>query len=295
MQQARAKPGAGSHSAVPYRLIEPTTEPPWPLVIYSHGLGGNLHSGATWSQAWKDAGFACLHVLHAPTSDAIFDLASPAHTQELVRLSLAINHVPGRCHDIGSVLDQLFARGSAHASKLDSERIAVAGHSYGALTVMALAGRSLQPSLRDHRIRAALALSPGVASAVGAKSMAPVRIPMLCATGSFDDFVEIGLVPQRVRAGVPLPNRMAVFEALPPGNKRLLFVDGADHMTFAGEAEVGATFSRAGPWLASREAERTELIRVQTTNFLVQWARGAVADGRSAGRAELQGGYLITG
>jgi predicted dienelactone hydrolase len=286
-------PGGGDVPPVEFRLRLPAFEPPWPLVIYSHGLGGNLESGVLWCGAWQRAGFACLHLLHAPTSDAVFDLTSAKRTFDLVSHSLASNQVPSRCREVSRSLDYVLGPGFKYSAQLDRRRIVAAGHSYGALTVMALAGRNLQPSLRDARIGAAIALSPGLINRNNARSMASVRIPMMCITGSLDEQVEIGLVQQRIRAGVPLANRLAVFDGLPNGSKRLLFVRGADHMSFAGEIKVGLGFSRAPTWELVQEPTTIELIRVQTISFLTQWVKGEFPVRPPAGKVELQAGYLI--
>ena len=63
--------------AVPVRLRWPAAQPPapsggWPVIIYSHGLGGSRAGGEVWGRAWADAGFVVVHVQHAGSDlDAI--------------------------------------------------------------------------------------------------------------------------------------------------------------------------------------------------------------------------------
>ena len=286
---------ADGRTRIPVRLLLPdgTTPPPWPLVIYSPGLGGSLDSGALWTEVWRAAGWVCLHVLHPPTSDSLFQADSATLTQQRIQKSLAADHVPARAADISRVLDHLLAPGTEFSRYVDAMHIAAAGHSYGALTVMALAGRALQPTLREARITAAIALSPGVGSLAKARSMSSVAIPMMCVTGALDEFVDIGLAPARVRAGVPLAQRMAVYTQLPPGAKRLLFVHGADHMTFAGQAELGVGYARAAAWQSGGEDARIGLVRKATTQFLVDCRERRFPHPGKPRRVEMESGYQV--
>jgi hypothetical protein len=72
---------------------------------------------------------------------------------------------------------------------------------------------------------------------------------MLCVSGSLD-----GQPGTRPRSG---EHRLAVYDALPPGRRALLWLDGADHMTFAGNAahRIGMRF---GPLKRERDAAKQE-------------------------------------
>ena len=37
----------------------------WPVIVYSHGLGGSRKGGEVWGRAWADADFVVLHWQHA--------------------------------------------------------------------------------------------------------------------------------------------------------------------------------------------------------------------------------------
>lgn len=284
--------GAGGHP-ISLRLIIPDTAPPWPLVVYSHGLGGGLESGSLWTETWRQAGYASLHVLHLATSEAVFVAHDAAATQRSVQQSLALDQVPSRCADLRRVLSHLLAPETDFGQYIDAARLVIAGHSYGALTAMALAGRTLVPSLRDARYAAAIALSPGVGQLAGAKSMARIDIPMMCVTGSLDERVGLGLPEHRVTAGVALANRLAVFEHLPRGGKCLLFIDGGDHMTFAGEQAVSAMYSRAPGWKEALEPQRIRVIQSQTTRFLLGLGADKKAGAAQPTRTDLGIGYLV--
>ena len=79
--QADAPPGpayvdevwtdAARQRAVPVRLRWPDASRhagPWPVVLFSHGLGGTRDGGAVWAAAWAAAGFAVVQLQH-PGSD----------------------------------------------------------------------------------------------------------------------------------------------------------------------------------------------------------------------------------
>jgi predicted dienelactone hydrolase len=131
------------------------------------------------------------------------------------------------------------------ASRIDAMRIGVAGHSYGAITVQALAVETGKiASAREGAVKAVIALSPGVLSVDQAGRMAGARMPFFCITGNRDNFVTFSKDGYSRRLGVPLANRLAVYSGLPRGAKQLLVLAGADHMTFAGEPIDGRRFSR---------------------------------------------------
>jgi predicted dienelactone hydrolase len=209
---------------------------------------------------------------------------------------------------VAAVLDHLLGHGAGggppRASRVDprhvdARHVVIAGHSYGALTAMALAGRRMphlpNGTLRDGRITAAIALSPGVHPVGRGETMAAVPVPMLCATGSLDAHVDIGIEPHRVRAGVPLDNRLAVYRGLPPAHRMLLYLEGADHMTFAGEAQVDVRlFGRAPGWLAANEARHHAAV-IEHTGAFLQRLRSADAAAWRAARTDFPGGYVLTG
>ena len=52
---------------VPVRIRWPQGAAPaagWPLVIYSHGLGGSRTGGDAWGEAWAAAGMVVVHLQH---------------------------------------------------------------------------------------------------------------------------------------------------------------------------------------------------------------------------------------
>lgn len=125
-------------------------------------------------------------------------------------------------------------------------------------------------------------------------SMAAVDMPMLCVTGSLDPHVDIGLAPRRVRAGVPLENRLAVYRGLPPSRRMLAFVHGADHMSLSGSPVDDRFFGRASGWDPTQGPAHDAAV-VNCTSVFLQRVRAGSGAGWAAGRVEFPGGYLVSG
>ena len=47
---------------LPVRIRWPDGDGPWPLLLFSHGLGGSRDGGEVWGRAWRDAGFVVIHL-----------------------------------------------------------------------------------------------------------------------------------------------------------------------------------------------------------------------------------------
>ncbi len=59
---------AARSRTVPLRVRWPDGPGPWPLLLFSHGLGGSRDGGELWGEAWCEAGFVVIHLQH-PGSD----------------------------------------------------------------------------------------------------------------------------------------------------------------------------------------------------------------------------------
>ena len=59
------------------RLRFPASEAPAPLIVYSPGLGSGLSNGASWCEAWRQAGFVVATMNHPVTGDAVFAGSEP--------------------------------------------------------------------------------------------------------------------------------------------------------------------------------------------------------------------------
>jgi predicted dienelactone hydrolase len=108
----------------------------------------------------------------------------------------------------------------------------MSGHSFGAITTQVVAGQNSpgRKQTADPRIRAALPMSPSARPAQFADRLfGNVQIPWLLMTGT-EDVSPIG--------DIKVADRLAVFPALPPGDKYELVLDGGEHSAFS-ERAVG--------------------------------------------------------
>jgi fermentation-respiration switch protein FrsA (DUF1100 family) len=193
----------------------PAATGPFPLVVFSHGVGGNPDQYVE---------------LVAPLAASGYVVAMPAFPLSS-RSGSAIFDVLQQPGDVSFVIDQLLALtaddGSWLAGRIDADRIAAAGHSLGAVTTIAL---TYDTCCRDDRIDAAVALSGiGVPSGPGALDDRPPT-PLLLVHGTDDDVV-------------PVAGSDTLFEDA-TGPVYYLRLDGADH-TSLGFGEDGALTSEA--------------------------------------------------
>jgi predicted dienelactone hydrolase len=213
---------------VPVRLRWPSGSGPWPVVLHSHGLGGSREGGDVFGKAWAAAGFLVVHLQH-PGSDS-------AQRRNL-RAAASAEQLWARVADVRFVIDEVLRRhhqARGRWAMVAAHSIGLAGHSFGAITVQATAGQRfpMPSALTEPRLKAFVALSPS--SGRGGLSLAEqfggITRPFLGITGSHDG--------DPFGAFATGESRAAVFDGLPAGSKALLWLDGADHMTFAGNGEA---------------------------------------------------------
>ena len=248
------------------RVRSPAGEGRAGLILYSPGIGCGLSAGQAWCEAWQEAGFFVVTLDHPVTGSRLWDTDGTTLHENLAR-ALAVAQYGLRVADCSHVIS-LCLTTQEIAGRVDPQRIGVAGHSFGALTVQSIAGQRLGgQDVSDSRVRAAIAFSPGALSAERARSMASVHIPFFCVTGDHDSFVTIGSGKDAMVLGTALANRLAVFDNLPPGNRQLLVLSRADHMTFAGEPFDALHYSRDPAVSAAGDPAAWVRVNAITTPF----------------------------
>ena len=251
--------------AIKLKIRLPAQTQPTALLLYSPGLGSGVSNGAAWCEAWRQAGYLVVTLAHPVTDDSIWDPAKSL--KAAIGQAIAAPQYPLRVADCSYALDYLLALPSL-APYIDRKRIGIAGHSFGALTVQALAGQGAAGKRPlDPRIQAAIAFSPSAMSQERAAAMAQVSIPFFCVTGDQDDYVTFKNATESLRLGVPLMQRQWVYTHLPKGKKQELVVAQSDHMTFAGERIDAASFSRDVSIDQQNNQETWQRISRLTTGF----------------------------
>jgi predicted dienelactone hydrolase len=220
---------AARNRDMPVRIRMPAGTGKAPVILFSHGLGGNLDAGTDWARAWAAAGFMVVHLQH-PGSD----LAIWRGGREEVRAAMGPAQLIARAGDVHFALDHLAAGGrdgDCDLGRADLRHVGMAGHSFGAITTQAVSGQRYPArgaALLDRRIDAAIAFSPspGRDGQSDAETFAGIAIPFLSVTGSDD------AVPQ-LTSTTPA-DRERPFRAMPAGGKYLLWFDGTTHAAFSG-------------------------------------------------------------
>jgi dienelactone hydrolase len=175
-----------------------------PLIVFAHGFDVTPAPYARLLQSWARAGF----VVAAPQ----FPLTVPGapggpDEADVVEQPRDVSFV------ISSLLAMSSSGGDPLSGMLDPQRIAVAGHSDGAETALAVA---YSRRYRDPRVRAAAVLSGAEMSNIGGYDFTDATVPLLAAQGTRDSFNE----PRYTRA---------YFKAA-PNPKYLLWLLHAGHL-----------------------------------------------------------------
>jgi predicted dienelactone hydrolase len=203
----------------------PTTPGPHPLIIFSHGFGASGRAYVGLSSHWASNGYVVIKPTH--TGDDTLRLADITPADFRYRVA-----------DIKFVLDSLDALEAAYPElkgKIDRAKIGVGGHSLGALTAMLLAGVRTFPggtSYADPRVKAVVAMSPqGPRESWGLTkdSWSEVKVPVMYMTGDRDKGIDDTETPEW---------RREAFELSAPGDKWLVFIQGAGHLAFTGRLGV---------------------------------------------------------
>jgi predicted dienelactone hydrolase len=228
--------------SVPVRITYPHGPGQHPVIIFSHGLGGCRKGYSYLAEFWAHHGFVCVQPSH--------DDSVSYNRERMVPFSLlsALRKLPhdkelwrSRVNDIALVIDALRGDFREWPAKIDTDKIAVAGHSLGAFAGAIIAGartprEDLGPSIdfpQDGRVKAILAISPhGVRTenndfGFDTPNCYRIRMPAMFITGDRD----------ATRGNNPT-KRADAYRYSPPGGKYFLLLNGANHMTFAGEREA---------------------------------------------------------
>ncbi|MBN2446196.1 MAG: hypothetical protein JXO22_05705 [Phycisphaerae bacterium] len=248
---------------VPVRVYSPAdADGPLPLVLFSPGLGASRDYYEFLSRHWASRGHMCINITHVGTDSSLWRDTKrpwPAMCQALDQPW----HRVDRSQDVIFVLDRITAD-AALGQLIDRERIAIAGHSYGAFTALTLIGMCFampdqgQVCLRDERVKLAIAMSPQGVGMFGLSehSWNAIDRPALYMTGTHDR----GLRSKSVE------DRFEAFKHSPGPNQCQIVIRGANHYAFSDGQGIGL---RPPP----RHPKHHEYIQMATTAFLDGYLR----------------------
>jgi dienelactone hydrolase len=173
-----------------------------PLIVFAHGFALTPATYGQLLRAWAQAGYV---------------VAAPAFPREKADAPGGPDEsdLVNEPRDVSFVVDQLLALNRRHdgvlAGRIDAARIAVAGHSDGAVTALAVA---YDRPFRDRRVHAAIVMSGAEPS--GMSSFPRYGPPLLAVQGTADP--------------INAPATTAAFFRLANRPKFLLWLLGASHL-----------------------------------------------------------------
>lgn len=250
---------------IPVKVYLPASKAPEPMVLFSHGLGGDREGGAYLGKHWSARGYFVVVIQHPGSDSSIWKNQRAGQRQSAMTAAASPQNLLDRIEDVKTVLDTItvWNRESGHAiaGRVDLDHIGMSGHSFGAMTTQAVSGQQagrFGRSRTDARIKAAIVMSPstpqrGDASAAFGK----VNIPWLLMTGT-KDVSQFG--------NQTLESRRAVYIALPPGDKYELLLHNAEHSAFGDNRLRGEN--------PSRDPNHHRVILALSTAFWDAYLRG---------------------
>jgi predicted dienelactone hydrolase len=267
---------------VPVRIRLPDGTGTVPVVLFSHGLGGNLDAGTSWGEHWAANGLAVIHLQHAGSDDALWRGKPMRGRQAALRRAMSGEQLVARVEDVKFVLTALDSRsseGRCDLRRIDRARVGMSGHSYGAHTTQAVAGQRFAGgrAMPDPRVRAAIAFSPAPPARADERALAQafgaITMPFMSLTGTRDEVPGL--------TDITPAQRTLPYRHMPSGAKYLLVFDGADHAAFGGQPRLARARGNATPDAI------VEDVQAATLAF---WRATLLDD--AAARAWLTGGAL---
>ena len=228
---------AARNRDVPAKIYFPTEGAgPFPVIIFSHGLGGTREAYEYLARQWAANGYVSVHLQHIGSDDSAW--RGKDQPMQTMRQAANLQNSVDRPKDVQFAVELLIEIDKTDVKlkgRLDLDKLAIAGHSFGAQTAMLIAGQKLGGAflaskvgkLSDDRFKAALAMSesaPALRSQLD-EIYGPIHIPTFFMTGTEDDSPLLDTKASERRLPFDHTNAHPTY---------LLILDGGDHMVFSG-------------------------------------------------------------
>lgn len=209
-----------------------------PLLIISHGMGGTRDGLDYLGKFWASHGYICAQLQHIGSDESVWrGKGTPAQMRAAMKAGVESPKVINdRPFDVQFAIDEMLRMNldpkSALFGRIDAQKIGAAGHSFGAFTAQAVAGRGApQTGWRDPRVIASIALSaPAQALEQSRPQYTNFNTPFYLLTGTRDQ-AQIG--------GTDVQFRRVPFDAIEGVEGQLLILNDATHGTFGGGTRNG--------------------------------------------------------
>lgn len=250
---------------------------PFPVVIFSHGLGGSREYYEYLGRHWAGCGYVSVHITHLGSDDSVWkDLPIAERGKSLQKAAANLSNALERPIDGQFALNQIEKLNAEESSplkgRLDLKAMAIAGHSFGGYTTLALAGQTFMPPFfqskryDEPRLKAAIQMSapaPTIRRDLDG-TFASIKIPVMHMTGT-KDFLE--LLPQTTAADRRIP-----FDHMSQAETCLVIFNDGDHFIFSGRERMAAS-----PERIAQDAVFQKLICASTTAFWDAYLNGNFA------------------
>ena len=258
---------------IPIKVHYPLEKGLYPLIIISHGAGGDWDTHFALANHLATHGFIvfCLEHIGSNTKMLKRSIRIFKNLNDMIHDG---DEVLGRPKDVSYAINQAIIWNQSNETlkgKIDTENIGVLGHSFGAYTSMVIAGmkpaldwleprtnfgKGLGADMKDKRVKVCIALSPqGVGEPFFVKeSFSTLSTPLLGISGTED----------KQQGGLPPVNRYNAFDYWSSnGNNIFVWLSNAHHLDFT-DSEGGETHG-----INSKNREEVEkVVRASTLMYL---------------------------
>lgn len=262
---------------VPYKAYFPDSlSGEYPVIIFSHGLGGSVEAAVYLGEHLSRNGFICFHIQHEGSDESVWMGARTR--KEIIRLlkkSLKdIKNAVDRFEDIPFVVNEiskLNRNSKIFKGHLDTNNIGMLGHSYGARSVLIASGERVAKGrfgFKVSGIKAGVALSPNQPDNPPddlSTIYKDIDIPLFHITGTEDGD------PLNRRKDFSPEDRTIPYKTISTSPQYLLVLNKANHMTFNGNKK----YSDDDPYFD----EHIESIKKGVTAFLNYYLKKSESDG----------------
>jgi predicted dienelactone hydrolase len=246
---------------IPIKVHFPNSVGPYPLIVISHGAGGNWDTHYAQASHLASHGYVVLCLEHTGSNTERMK-SSIRIMHNLKQMIHDSNEVLGRPKDISFAINQAAEWNRSNGKlrdRIDLSRIGVMGHSFGAYTTMVVGGmrpalnwivpkispgKGLGPDVSDERVKCGVALSPqGPGDPFFlTESYSSLKIPLMGISGTKD----------KQQNGDSPSTRLESFRLWPNNQDKNIFVwlSNAGHLDFTdstgGELHGMNSSTRAG-------------------------------------------------
>lgn len=262
---------------VPYKAYYPDSlKGEYPVIIFSHGLGGSVEAAVYLGEHLSQNGFICFHIQHEGSDESVW-LGAKTRKEIIRLLKKSIRDYKNaldRFEDIPFVVNEiskLNRNSEIFKGHLDTNSIGMLGHSYGARSVLIASGERVAKgkfSFKESRIKAGVAFSPNLPDNPPddlSTIYKDINIPLFHITGTEDGD------PLNRRKDFSPEDRTIPYKTITTSPQYLLVQNKANHMTFNGSVK----FNGGDPYFD----EHIESIKKGVTTFLNYYLKKSESDG----------------